>query len=43
MAYSMGLVVLVSALSMTVEALLDIFNHTFGDDEMDGICDVSLY
>ncbi len=43
MAYSMGLVVLVSALSMTVEALLDVVNHTYGDDEMDGICDFDPY
>ncbi len=40
MAYSMGLVVLVSALSMTVEALLDVLNHSYDDEEIDGICDV---
>ena len=40
MAYSMGLVVLVSALSMTVEALLDVVNHSYDDDEIDGICDL---
>ena len=38
MAYSMGVVVLVSALAMTVEALLDVINHSFDEDEMDGIC-----
>ena len=38
MAYSMGVVVLVSALCMTGEALLDVINHTFDEDEMDGIC-----
>ena len=39
MAYSMGLVVLVSALSMTVEALVDVMNHSYDDDAVDGICD----
>lgn len=39
MAYSMGLVVLVSALCMTVEALLDVVNHSYENDEVDGICD----
>lgn len=38
MAYSMGLVVLVSALSMTVEAILDVINHSFDDDSLDGVC-----
>jgi uncharacterized membrane protein YfcA len=41
MAYSMGLVVLVSALSMTVEALLDVVNHSYDNDEVDGICDLN--
>jgi hypothetical protein len=38
MAYSMGVVVLVSALCMTVEALLDVINHSFDEDELDGVC-----
>jgi len=38
MAYSMGLVVLVSALCMTIEALLDVVNHEFDEDELDGVC-----
>mmetsp|Transcript_1177 Transcript_1177/g.2127 ORF Transcript_1177/g.2127 Transcript_1177/m.2127 type:complete len:728 (+) Transcript_1177:126-2309(+) len=38
MAYSMGLVVLVSALSMTVEAILDVINHSYDDDSLDGVC-----
>jgi uncharacterized membrane protein YfcA len=38
MAYSMGVVVLVSALSMTLEALLDVINHSFDEDEVDGVC-----
>jgi hypothetical protein len=38
MAYSMGLVVLISALCMTIEALLDVINHTFDEDELDGVC-----
>lgn len=38
MAYSMGVVVLVSALCMTVEALLDVINHSFDDDQLDGVC-----
>jgi len=40
MAYSMGLVVLVSALSMTVEALLSVVSHKFDEDEKDGICEI---
>lgn len=40
MAYSMGMVVLVSALSMTVEALLSVMSHRFDDYESDGICNV---
>lgn len=38
MAYSMGVVVLVSALCMTIEALLDVINHSFDQDELDGVC-----
>jgi len=40
MAYSMGLVVLVSALSMTVEALLSVVSHRFDTAEKDGICEI---
>ena len=40
MAYSMGLVVLISALCMTVEALLDVVNHSYDDEVVDGICDI---
>jgi len=40
MAYSMGLVVLVSALSMTVEALLSVVSHRFDTAEKDGICQI---
>ena len=43
MAYSMGVVVFISALSMTVEALLDVINHSFEQDEFDGICEVERY
>ncbi len=43
MAYSMGIVVLVSALCMTVEALLDVVNHYYEDDEVDGICDQTMF
>ena len=38
MAYSMGLVVLLSALCMAVEAILDVVNHSFDEDELDGVC-----
>ena len=40
MTYSMGMVVLVSALSMTVEALLSVVSHRFDDSESEGICNV---
>lgn len=43
MAYSMGVVVFISALSMTVEALVDVMNHSFEQDEFDGICEVERY
>ncbi len=38
MAYSMGLVVLVSALCMTAEALMNVINHSYDQDELDGVC-----
>lgn len=38
LAYSMGIVVLVSALSMTVEALFDVINHSFDDSQNDEFC-----
>ena len=38
MAYSMGIVVLVSALSMTVEALFDVINHSFDNNQNDEFC-----
>ena len=41
-AYTMGLVVLVSALCMTVEALLDVVMQNYNEDAVDGICDQTM-
>lgn len=37
-AYSMGIVVLLSALLMTAEALWSIYNHSYNDADIQGIC-----
>jgi uncharacterized membrane protein YfcA len=42
-AYCMGVVVLVSALSMTIEALVSVIYHSYDEEESDGVCEIERY